>query len=222
MKNMELYEQLRAVPATAKRAIQAGRLKGKTDINPMHRIKSLTEAFGPCGIGWWYEIRDQRLEASPTGEVSAFVDIDLYYRWNGEVSHPIPGVGGSSFIANEKSGKYMSDECFKMALTDALSVACKALGCCADVYWDADRTKYSGRTAEETEEPAPKRQAAIPDTKPGCRIPPQSDEAVFCDVCGKRIPDYFDGKELIKAARLAERSKDAHGAVICTSCGKKL
>ncbi|HCC35130.1 MAG TPA: hypothetical protein DEQ02_05645 [Ruminococcaceae bacterium] len=38
----------------------------------------------------------------------------------------------------------MSDECFKMALTDAISVSCKALGFGADVYWDKDRTKYSG------------------------------------------------------------------------------
>ena len=28
---------------------------------------------------------------------------------------------------------YTSDECYKMALTDALSVACKALGVAADV-----------------------------------------------------------------------------------------
>ena len=46
------------------------------------------------------------------------------------------------FVAKEKSGMYTSDECFKMALTDAISVACKALGVGADVYWDKDKTKY--------------------------------------------------------------------------------
>ena len=64
----------------------------------------------------------------------------------------IPGTGGSKFAAKEKSGVYVSDECFKMALTDALSVACKQLGIGADVYWAADRTKYS--TPQEKEEPA--------------------------------------------------------------------
>ena len=29
-----------------------------------------------------------------------------------------------------------------MALTDAISVACKALGVGANIYWDSDRTKY--------------------------------------------------------------------------------
>ena len=30
-----------------------------------------------------------------------------------------------------------------MALTDAISVACKALGMGADVYWEKDTTKYN-------------------------------------------------------------------------------
>ena len=30
-----------------------------------------------------------------------------------------------------------------MALTDAISVACKALGFAANIYWDNDKTKYS-------------------------------------------------------------------------------
>lgn len=49
--NMRIYDAVRAVPEEAKRAITAGRLKGKTDINPMWRIKALTELFGPCGDG---------------------------------------------------------------------------------------------------------------------------------------------------------------------------
>ena len=47
------------------------------------------------------------------------------------------------FVAKESNGPYVSDECYKMATTDAISVACKALGIGADVYWEADSTKYS-------------------------------------------------------------------------------
>lgn len=140
---LTIYDQCRAVPKEALKEIQAGRLKGKSDINPMWRIKKLTELFGPCGIGWWYVIKSERLEPAGNGEISAFVDIDLYYRWGGSESKPIPGTGGSSFVANEKNGPYVSDECFKMALTDAISVACKAIGVGADVYWSADATKYT-------------------------------------------------------------------------------
>lgn len=49
---MEIYNKARVVPGEAKKPIQAGRLKGMTDINPMYRIKTLTELFGPCGVGW--------------------------------------------------------------------------------------------------------------------------------------------------------------------------
>ena len=140
--NLKIYNAVRVVPTEAKRSITGGRLKGKTEINPMWRIKILTDQFGPCGIGWYYEVTKQWLEPSGN-EVAAFVNINLYIKVAGEWSKPIPGVGGSMFVENQKSGVYVSDECYKMATTDAISVACKQLGIGADVYWDADKTKYT-------------------------------------------------------------------------------
>lgn len=141
--NLNLYNNVRPVPKEALRDIQAGRLKGKSDINPMWRLKTLTEQFGVCGFGWKYTITKQWLENGGNNEQSAFVNIELFIKLEGEWSEAIPGTGGSSFVANEKNGLYTSDECFKMALTDAISVACKALGFGADVYWNADATKYN-------------------------------------------------------------------------------
>lgn len=151
MDNLYIYNRARSVPEEAKKQITAGRLKGMTDINPLFRIKTLTELFGPCGIGWTYEIDKQWVE-SYGEEVAAFCNIQLRVKIDGEWSMSIPGTGGSKLAAKEKSGVYVSDECFKMALTDALSVACKQLGIGADVYWAADRTKYS--TPQEKEDPA--------------------------------------------------------------------
>lgn len=149
--NLNLYEKFRSVPDNAQREIKGGRLNGKTDINPMWRIKTLTEQFGPCGTGWWYEITDKHLERTELGEVAAFVDIALYYVVDGQVSKPVYGTGGSSFIAKENKGLYVSDECYKMALTDAISVACKALGVGADVYWNKGATKYTAHDTEPQE-----------------------------------------------------------------------
>ena len=146
MDNLKIYNKMRNVPANALKTIAGGRLKGMSDINPMWRIKTLTETFGPCGIGWMYQISDKRLEPGPSGEIAAFVDIDLYIRHEGKWSDAIPGTGGSMFVAKEKAGLYTSDECYKMALTDAIGVACKALGVAADVYWDKDRTKYNNQS----------------------------------------------------------------------------
>ena len=141
--NLDLYNRVRKVPKEAIKSIAAGRLKGMSDINPMWRIKMLTEEFGVCGFGWKYEIIRMWNENGGNGVISSFVHINLFVKMNGEWSEAIQGVGGSSFVTNEKNGLYTSDECFKMALTDAISVACKALGMGADVYWDKDSTKYS-------------------------------------------------------------------------------
>ena len=142
MEKMEIYDRVRSVPVEAKKSISAGRLKGMTDINPMWRIKKLTEEFGPCGIGWWTKVTDRWTETIGD-ETCAFVDLELYIKVGDEWSKPITGSGGSKLATKERSGVYVSDECYKMAETDALSVACKKLGIGADVYFSADRTKYS-------------------------------------------------------------------------------
>jgi len=151
--NMHIYNQARSVPREALKEIKGGRLSGKSDINPMWRIKQLTELFGPCGIGWKYTITKQWLEQGGNDEIAAFVNIELFFKHEGAWSEAIPGTGGSSFVAKEKSGPYTSDECFKMALTDAISVACKALGFGADVYWDKDATKYDKPPQQAQEKP---------------------------------------------------------------------
>lgn len=142
MNNLEIYNKIREVPAEAKKEIKAGRLKGFTDINPMWRIKTLTETFGPCGIGWKYAIKNKWIEQGGLDTQVANVEIELFIKQNGEWSDPIPGIGGSSFVAMESKGLYTSDEHYKMALTDAISVACKALGMGANVYWEKDASKY--------------------------------------------------------------------------------
>lgn len=164
MENMTIYDACRSVPESAKKAITAGRLKGKTDINPMWRIKRLTEQFGPCGIGWYYKTVRKWLETHGD-ETAAFVDIELYVKIGGEWSMPIAGTGGSMFAARQKDGVYVSDECYKMASTDAISVACKQLGIGADVYWDADRTKYDDpkapTTMQQAEAPVDKQRSEL-------------------------------------------------------------
>ena len=199
MNNLDIYNKLKSVPDNAKKAITGGRLKGMTDINPMWRIKALTEQFGPCGVGWYYRIKDKRLEPAGTGEVAAFVDIELNVRINGEWSVEIPGTGGSMFVANEKNGAYVSDECFKMALTDALSVACKALGVGADVYWNEGGTKYASATSQNVTASKPQTTAAANNGVPKCTK------------CGKDIT----------AAEL-NFSTSKYGKALCRNCQREV
>lgn len=150
MEKLELWKNFETTPNEAKKPIEAGRLKGFTDINPVWRFKRLTEIFGAVGYGWKYEITSQRLEQGADGVVAAFVDVNLYYNIDGIWSEPIPGIGGAAFVAKEKNGMYTSDECFKMALSDAIGTACKALGMSADIYFSKDRSKYTTPPEETT------------------------------------------------------------------------
>lgn len=197
MENLAIYNAVRSVPDSAKRQIGAGRLKGKTDINPMWRLKTLTEQFGPCGIGWKYVITDKRLEQGADGEVAAFLDIDLFVKVDGAWSEAIPGTGGSAFVAKEKNGPYTSDECFKMALTDAISVACKALGFGADVYWEADMSKYD---------------------KPAPVTYPKG--TVICESCGMPIKSVTCQGIRYSPDDIADKSVDRYGKRLCWGCMK--
>ena len=158
MENLEIYERVRNVPETAKKAIGAGRLKGKTDINPMWRIKVLTEVFGPCGIGWKTQIVRTWTDECKSGVVIASVEILLFVKVDGEWSDGIPGIGGSCIVAKESNGMYDDDEGYKKAYTDAISVACKALGVGADVYYDRDATKYDPRGEDGATQPPVQKQ----------------------------------------------------------------
>lgn len=142
VKNLELYEKVREVPEIAQKEIKGGRLKGMTDINPMWRIKTLTEQFGVCGFGWYTEIVRTWTDNGYNGEMIVNIEINLYIKIDNEWSKPIQGIGGSRLLSKENNSLYTDDECYKKAYTDALSVACKALCIGADVYFSKDRTKY--------------------------------------------------------------------------------
>ena len=201
MSNMRFYNKVRAVPAEALKPITAGRLKGFSDINPMWRIKALTETFGPCGFGWWYEITDKQLVPDEnTKQTAAFMDILLYVKdpETGEVSHGIPGTGGSSFVAQERSGPYLSDECFKMALTDAISVAAKSIGMAADVYYDKDRSKYTATTED-----------------------PKPTKKFYCADCGAEIVPVALKTNTYTAEQWAAGTEQEFGRPLCRSCRNK-
>ena len=68
--------------------------------------------------------------------MSAFVDINLYIKVDGQWSDQYQVQAVAHSYLTKKNGLYTNDECYKMALTDAISVACKALGFGADIYWE--------------------------------------------------------------------------------------
>lgn len=179
MENLKFYNTLRSVPEKYTKKITGGRLNGMTDIKPQWRTEKMTEIFGPCGIGWYYE-ETKREYKDFDGQIAVFIDINLFYRYEKidsvservigyEWSKPIHGTGGSMFVAKENRGPFVSDEAVKMALTDALSVAMKSLGMAADIYMGmpATGTKYDKPVeqqpqAKPQEHPGPQQEKQEP------------------------------------------------------------
>lgn len=153
---MLLWDAMKRVPPESLKKITGGRLKGKSDINPQWRYRVMTEQFGPCGVGWRYEIVRLWSEPGPDGQVFAHSEVKVFLKTDDGWSDAIPGVGGSKMVDKESAGLYANDEGYKMATTDALSVALKMLGVGADIYegrWDGERyTESAGEQEAKLEE----------------------------------------------------------------------
>lgn len=204
-KNLRYYAYSRAVPKEAQKDFNNGSFSG-TDINPMWRIRMLTEMFGPAGIGWYTEVLSERQEQLTEDTTISIVDLNLYINVNGQWSKPIFGTGGNTLKTKTSKGYIKTtDEGYKMAYTDALGVACKALGIGAEVYWSRDKTKYDNYFDNEEDPNATPAKAEELRKQATKTTPPQGPNTIteFTEN-PEEVP-----QELLTA--LARRIRDAHG-----------
>lgn len=186
---MRIYNAARSVPADALSTIEGGPLKGKSNINPQIRWELMTRLFGPVGQNVRIEQVARWSESTGQGEVAVFCEVNLYYREDAtkEWSAPVFGQGGSMLMRRSTewvngqpvSTVHIDDEAYKKAYTDAVSVACKALGFAADVYYKQEDTKYGAFRAEnpapqQTEGPAPQEPQEWPWTQGFKEIAPDA------------------------------------------------
>lgn len=201
MEKLELYNRFAQPPEDALKAFNNGKFSG-TDINPMWRIKALTEAFGPCGIGWYTEIVQQWREDTDDGAATVYCHLHLYIKVDGEWSKPITGVGGNTLSRKTKSGCSTTDEAYKMAYTDAMGIACKALGIGANIWWKEARSKYTAN--DQAQEKEPEKAPAPP--------------ADICEECGNEVTDYIATSGVTKASVIASSSRKMYGRCLCGRC----
>lgn len=197
-KNVRFYHRFMTTPKDAQKSFNNGSFSG-TDINPMWRIMALTEVFGPTGFGWWTNnVRYDFVESPETKEVHVFCELDLYVKdpETGEVSQPIYGIGGNTYIKQWKSGAKASDEAKKMAYTDALGIACKALGIGHDIWYSNDRTKYTMYSDDQPAKPKtePKVETkAEPKAEPKAEAKPEphtADTAALVSEIEQKLAEY--------------------------------
>ncbi len=170
--NLKIWDSVSKPPKEALKQITGGRLSGMTDIKPQWRYKAMTEQFGPCGVGWKYTITKEWTEPGSHEQLLCFVNVYVFYKYGEVWSEAVPGSGGSMLVTKETKGLHTSDEGFKMALTDALSVAMSRIGVAAEIYmgnWTGSKYKDQPQSKPEPE-PDDKLDAFLDKVKKGRKV----------------------------------------------------
>jgi hypothetical protein len=151
--NLRIWSTLgKTDPKHTKGFSRAGGFSG-TAIKPIWITQRLTEMFGPCGIGWGFEVPQFKL-VEAAGEILVYCTATAWYI-DGGTQHFVYGVGGDKVLTQRKSGPFCDDEAFKKAFTDALGNAFKFIGVGADVHIGLfEDSKYLAEVNAEFHPPA--------------------------------------------------------------------
>jgi hypothetical protein len=144
--NLTLWDSVRTPdPARTKSFTRGGGFKG-TATNATYLAQMATEKFGPCGIGWGFNIisEDIRDGAPLEGgfERVHVARVKLWYVWEGqrgEVEH----IGQTTFCGKNKYGWFTDEEAPKKSVTDAFTKCLSLVGFAADIHLGLfDDNKY--------------------------------------------------------------------------------
>lgn len=175
MNNTKIWEQARKTdPAHTKTSNQGGRTQ--TSIDGYYMLMRATELFGPIGIGWGYEVLDERLDDGapafvPQGEGNPplvittkthTIKLRLWYKLDGEVGEVIQ-YGHTPALYRSKHGVSDDGEAPKKSLMDAIKKSLSMLGFSADVFMgEFDDRDYVEQAKIESEiEKAEDREAEV-------------------------------------------------------------
>ena len=140
-------------------------LQGLTAIDAYYMFQRATEAFGMCGSGWGYEIKNEEYrESGPIMNADKTKTIDhecdhilrvcLWYMLDGkrcEIEH----FGITKYKSKNKWGVVTDEEAPKKSLTDAIKKCLSMLGFCSEVYmgrFDDVNYKQSADARSQIEE----------------------------------------------------------------------
>ena len=145
MSNLKLWESVEKTdPKYTKAFNRPGGFSG-TAINATYLIRKATELWGPMGSTWGAEIADERYVEGAEGTIIHVLRILFFYP-----AGKFPSYGQTTFVGENKNGKFTDEEAPKKSLTDALTKALSMLGFSADVFLGLyDDNKYvNDRKAE--------------------------------------------------------------------------
>jgi hypothetical protein len=142
MENRLIWDQVEKTnPAGTKQAKVNG--QSITSINAHYLIERATEIFGPAGIGWGWNVVEERFDNGGEirndkgdvigSEVGHTVRISFWF-YLGDKRGEIQQYGCTPFTYKSKWGVTTDTEAPKKSLTDAIKKALSMLGFSADIF----------------------------------------------------------------------------------------
>lgn len=139
MDNLEVWNKVKKTDL--KWTIESTQRNGLISINGMYCTMRATELFGPCGIGWGYDIIEERIDDGvqqkhKEGDYitkTHTIKIKLWYMI-GDQKGTITHFGHTPYIMKSKYGAYEDTEAPKKSLTDAIKKCLSMIGVGADIH----------------------------------------------------------------------------------------
>jgi len=137
--NLDLWDSLsKTDPNHTKSFTRGGGFSG-TAIKPMWAVWRATKEFGPCGIGWGWDVLQTQI-----AEGMVFCLVRVWYVSGGMRYETGPQWGGTEIRTPRKDGSSRADdESFKKSVTDGITKCLSYIGIGGDVHLGQfDDTKY--------------------------------------------------------------------------------
>ncbi len=145
MSNLKLWQSVEKTdPSATKTSNHGGRTQ--TSIDGYYMFMRATEAFGPMGIGWGFNIKEERWDEGALIPIKSedntvrfeqskthTVVIDFWYILDGARGE-FPAIGHTPAVYKSKYGASDDGEAPKKSLTDAVKKALSFLGFGGDIF----------------------------------------------------------------------------------------
>jgi len=156
MSNKALWERVCVTDPAAVKPITGKQYSGNSP-KPYWIVERLTDEFGPCGIGWGFQIINERFERFSDTDSLHVAVVRLWYVQDGKRGE-LEQIGQTKASYVTSKGSFMLDEdAPKKSVTDALVKCASYLGFAGDIFsgrWDDSkyvaeaRAEWEGRKRE--------------------------------------------------------------------------
>jgi len=156
--NKALWQRAFTTDPKAVKAITGKQYSGNSP-KPYWIVERLTDEFGPCGIGWGFQIINEHFERFSETDSLHVASVRFWYVLDGQRGE-LEQIGQTKASYTTNAGKFMLDEdAPKKSVTDALVKCASYLGFAGDIFsgrWDDSKyvaeagAEWSRRRTEES------------------------------------------------------------------------